>query len=85
MEVQHEKKYINDSRLNVIVSLFNRATDSMPVWDHQKNRPKWINLLDLLLAEPGEYGPTIERIRTTNDPEERARLQKSTPKITPNA
>lgn len=83
MEVQHERKFITDSILNQIVSLFNSATDSKPVWDHQNDRPKWIHLLDLLLAEPGEYGPTIERIRSTNDPEERARLKKQIPAFTP--
>ena len=82
--IQHEKKFITDSVLNRVVSLFNRATDSRPVWDHQKNRPKWINLLDLLLEEPGEdLAPIIERIRSTSDPEERARLKKSIPALTP--
>ena len=81
--IQHEKKFITDSVLNRVVSLFNRATDSRPVWDHEKDRPKWINLLDLLLAEPGEYGPTIERIRTTSDPDELTSLKKQIPAFSP--
>ena len=83
MEVQHEKKFITDSVLNRVVSLFEHAERKRPFWDYQKNRPKWINLLDLLLAEPGKYAGTIERIRTTNDPEERGRLKKQIPAFTP--
>ena len=85
--IQHEKKFINDSRLNVIVSLFpagENGPSARPVWDHQKNRPKWFNLLDLLLEEPGgDLAQKIERIRATNDPEERGRLKKEIPAFTP--
>ncbi|MBK8045184.1 MAG: hypothetical protein IPK21_22585 [Haliscomenobacter sp.] len=84
MEVQHEKKFITDSVLNRVVSLFNRATDPIPVWDHEKDRPKWVNLLDLLLDEPGEdLAKIIERIRSTSDQDERARLKKQIPAFTP--
>ena len=87
MEVQNEKKFITDSVLNRVVSLFNPGKDgpsARPVWDHQKNRPKGFNLLDLLVEEPGEdLALIIDRIRKPIDQDERTRLKKQIPAFTP--